>query len=230
MIKRTIRVVSDLHLEFDKNKIPTYETVADYTVIAGDVTTLQYAERDMPDLADALLDMTRKRIFMVLGNHEYYGVKDHPDVVGFYKRLCEPLGIRVLENETEDGFFGATMWTDVTERGFKRLTDSWWITDRNKIHRMWRDSKQALAHSEAEIVVTHHMPSPTLVHPKYGGYWDGFASELDGLIRPPRKLWIYGHTHTKSDTHIHDVRCVCNPRGYPDENREFEDLVVAVVG
>lgn len=228
MLRRTIRVVSDLHLEFTQNEIPVYDTTADYTVIAGDVTTLPCAERDIPALAKVLVPLTHKRIFMVLGNHEYYGVKDHPDVVGFYKNLCEPLGIRVLENETEDGFFGATMWTDVTERGFKRLTDSYWITERERIHRMWNESKAALAHSDAEIVVTHHMPSPTLVHPKYKGCWDGFASELDDMIRPPRTLWIYGHTHTKSDVRIRDTRCVCNPRGYPNENLAFEDLVVVM--
>ena len=33
------------------------------------------------------------------------------------------------------------------------------------------------------------------------------------------QCWIYGHTHTPSKNTIHEIPFLCNPIGYPNENK-----------
>jgi len=45
------------------------------------------------------------------------------------------------------------------------------------------------------------------------------------------ELWVHGHTHVPCDYELFDTRIICNPGGYPEENRRSgfrEDLVVSV--
>lgn len=72
------------------------------------------------------------------------------------------------------------------------------------------------------VVVTHHMPSLRLCHPRFGGSANGgFASNLDSVLASDYapKLWIHGHTHDTIDTKLFNTRIVCNPRGY---HKEFD--------
>jgi predicted phosphodiesterase len=73
------------------------------------------------------------------------------------------------------------------------------------------------------VVVTHHIPSASLVHPKYRMFDSSdFACECDHLFKSPVRAWIYGHTHTPS-VHVRGgVYCVTNPIGYPGENVRFD--------
>ena len=69
-------------------------------------------------------------------------------------------------------------------------------------------------------VITHHLPSFHLVNPRWAGHAanECFASNSDALIRPPVRLWIYGHTHTASHHIINGVPVVSNARGYEGEH------------
>ena len=85
------------------------------------------------------------------------------------------------------------------------------------------------------IVVTHHLPSETACFPDYRPPYDYsnpfFASNLDDLVvNSGADLWVFGHTHSSHDYKIGDTRMVCNPRGYPNENKTVFDsgLVVEV--
>lgn len=76
------------------------------------------------------------------------------------------------------------------------------------------------------IVATHHMPSMKLIAPKFQTpenmkYARGFASNLDHLL-PLTRVWLYGHTHTYTNTIIDNTLCYCNPLGYPDESTDFK--------
>ena len=64
------------------------------------------------------------------------------------------------------------------------------------------------------------MPSFRLIHPRFltSTVNDCFASHSDALIRPPVRLWIYGHTHVCSHTVLGKTVCVCNAKGYVDES------------
>jgi len=53
-------------------------------------------------------------------------------------------------------------------------------------------------------------------------YNQWFYCDMDGFIETHAhkiKCWIYGHTHTPSDTIIHQIPFLCNPIGYPNENK-----------
>jgi predicted phosphodiesterase len=67
------------------------------------------------------------------------------------------------------------------------------------------------------IVVSHHLPRLSLIHPRYHGspLNSAFASDVRLAGDPRISAWIYGHTHTPR----YGPRFFCNPVGYPGENR-----------
>jgi predicted phosphodiesterase len=78
------------------------------------------------------------------------------------------------------------------------------------------------------IVITHHLPSYSLIDEKYKDtyrsyYNQSYASNCDDLMKNSNiKCWFYGHTHTGSVQTINDVICAANPIGYPDENKNID--------
>lgn len=79
--------------------------------------------------------------------------------------------------------------------------------------------------NERCLVVTHYLPSYSLIHEKYEGHFLNacFASDCDDLFRPPVVGWICGHTHTGMKRSIHGIPVVLNPFGYPQEDVETRD-------
>jgi len=54
---------------------------------------------------------------------------------------------------------------------------------------------------------------------------NAFCSDLDELIESNKdniKCWIYGHTHLPSINKIHGIPFLCNPIGYPNENKKID--------
>lgn len=72
------------------------------------------------------------------------------------------------------------------------------------------------------VVVTHHIPSYALCHPRFGNsITGGFASSCDDLmVDGSPNLWIHGHTHDTMDKMFYGTRIVCNPYGYRYENNK----------
>ena len=67
------------------------------------------------------------------------------------------------------------------------------------------------------VVVTHHLPSYRLCHPRFGTEINGgFASNCDDILASDYApaLHIMGHTHDRIDTTLWKTRIVCNPSGY----------------
>jgi predicted MPP superfamily phosphohydrolase len=76
------------------------------------------------------------------------------------------------------------------------------------------------------VIVTHHMPSYLAVHPMYMSddttriLNAAFTSDLDDFIlKHQPKYWFFGHTHTSFIGDIGKTKLICNPLGYPSENR-----------
>ena len=86
------------------------------------------------------------------------------------------------------------------------------------------------------VVCSHHAPSHSSIHytykqPRYSTMNGAFVSNLDEFImdHPQIKLWTHGHVHNVFDYTIGETRVVCNPRGYPGENTEWDaNLMVEV--
>jgi len=69
------------------------------------------------------------------------------------------------------------------------------------------------------IVLTHHLPSYKLIHPKYEGHPLNFcfAVNLEKMMVSPVRGWLCGHSHTACEVEINGVKCGLNPFGYPGE-------------
>jgi predicted MPP superfamily phosphohydrolase len=239
-----VRVFSDLHAEFGREVIKKCTKITNankvkYTILAGDITNFEKKESVLTELVSKIKDSTDKIIY-VLGNHEYYepGNKNSKEIKSEYKDLCDKIGIHLLENsylETDDFvFYGATMWSNTNEIAYSRMMDRYSFESRQEVIDMHEESAYLLNKFIGEyhstkplIVITHHLPSFSLIDQKYRQYGSlntGFASELDYMIKSPVSYWIYGHTHTSNNTVLNNVKLICNPHGYPGiESRYFKD-------
>jgi len=100
------------------------------------------------------------------------------------------------------------------------------INCRYKIQKEWLQSTlKSLPPKTPAIVITHHLPSYSLINEKYAGnpINCAFASHLDEIFHshPQIKAWVYGHTHTPRRDNIGSALTICNPKGYPDENESY---------
>lgn len=97
--------------------------------------------------------------------------------------------------------------------------------DVNHIHaherRVLADQIAHWKHRSADVcVVTHHMPSFSLISPRYARHPLSccYASSCEDLFAPHVKAWIYGHTHNAAVTAIGRTITACNARGYPNQD------------
>lgn len=229
-----IQYFSDLHLEFYK-KIPEIKIVAPILCLAGDIgypKTKIYEEF----LLSINNNIDAQKIFIITGNHEYYddsidNINKHIENIIKNKKLNK---ISFLNNSSElyDGylFIGSTLWSHVYNK--KYLTNDFILIDEmtvEKYNSLHDIAKKYIKNTIEEnkdkkiILLTHFLPSFNLIHEKYSAYSaynNCFASFSDDLIKEPVVLNIYGHTHTPNKSFVNDIPCVCNPIGYPGENKD----------
>lgn len=83
------------------------------------------------------------------------------------------------------------------------------------------------------VVVTHMAPSYQSIHSKFRDYESMKAnffyySDLERRIRDDGReidYWMHGHVHMQADYKLDpNVRVLCNPRGYPAEDTDFDPL------
>lgn len=244
-----IRVASDLHLEFfrrvgiaelEEHFLPQDPRDAGAVLaMAGDISSdllqlREFMERVVPRFALTLY---------VPGNHEYYGSEyetwnraAREQLAGINKLWAAIGGVQGVEFDGVHFVFG-TLWGDggsttaesqAIERtlhdfrailiGSRKLQ----AFDMRRFYNAQRDSISFLLRQDAatRVVVTHHMPSYALSHPRFAPIiTGGFAGDCDDLLRGRHApaLWIHGHTHDTIDRQLHDTRIVCNPAGYRQE-------------
>jgi predicted phosphodiesterase len=243
-----IRYFSDLHLEFIKSKNiekiikkinPGLDQIC---VIAGDVGNPYTSNYDV---FMNFINNNFLRSYVIAGNHEYYDDKslDNPEnlernssikikkeyMFNYFKKFEN---VRFLDNEVEEyrgyTFVGTTLWSHIFNPIYE-INDVHFIPnfDYSKYNLLHRECisflENALTMYDNCIVITHHMPSNKLIHPKYkvgnmSKYNQWFYCDADYLITSKVKCWFYGHTHMPSETTINEVPLLCNPIGYPNEN------------
>lgn len=227
-----IQYLSDLHLEFYTltklchllRRIPVRAPVL---VIAGDLgnpflltytTFVRWASRSFA------------HVVLILGNHEFHGhAIEAARARALHVAHTFP-NIHVLAQSSFDlpdsriRFLGTTLWTPRGDCDVGRI-DGWTSETQRATHDsdvQWLASEIRRARREEKqlVVVTHHLPSTSLVHRKYAAFdVDDFASSCEHLFEsPPIVCWIYGHTHTPSEHTMGDIRFATNPVGYPGEN------------
>ena len=138
---------------------------------------------------------------------------------------------------------GSTLWSYVDPSKFDTKTN---MNDYNYIkdftpelsNELWQKNRKFISDSIDVVrsakktdpkirclVITHHLPSFHLIHPKYKSCADinhFFASDMDDLITEPVDYWIYGHTHMASKIIHNGVNLICNPLGYSSESSKFD--------
>ncbi len=249
-----IRVLSDLHLEFQDWAPPP--APADVVVLAGDIHV------GVDGVSWARRHFGQSQIIYVPGNHEFFG-GEMGATLQELRRVAGAHDVQLLDGDAVliEGvrFLGATLWTDFAFYGAEppmiaracadarrgmvdyraiRRPDSTLLQpqDTLAIHQRqaaWLAEQIAQPFTGATVVITHHLPHASSVHAKYAGDLlnPAFASDLSALVREPVQLWIHGHTHESMDYEVDGTRVVCNPRGYlPQQpNAAFDPGLVATI-
>ena len=185
-----------------------------------------------------------KKTFVIAGNHEYYNIsksKSMEETNTFLHTYFKKFdNISFLDNNYEHYenhcFIGTTLWSKITNPIYK-INDVYNIPNfdyikYNRLNMLSIDFlKETLNNNNNNcIVITHHVPSNSLIDIKYKTYkmlpynqW--FYCDLDNLIKKNNdkiKCWIYGHTHSISNTKINEIPFLCNPIGYINENANVD--------
>lgn len=252
-----LQIISDIHVDVVGGFDPTLASGADAIIVAGDIS--EGAPEGMAFLRSAIPASTpiitvlgnhefygravveeRAAAAEAARQHGIMLLDDASAVIG---------GVR---------FIGATLWTDfcLGGDGFQllnmraaqeRMNDYLRI---NLQKRPWRrfvpESSLALhrasrafiwetlaqAFDGPTVVVTHHAPHPRSIHGRFerDAVNPAYSSDQSALIeRFQPSLWVHGHVHDSFGYRLGDTRIVCNPRGYGDENPEFDPMLVVEV-
>lgn len=198
------------------------DTPADTLIIAGDLAEMNH---DCWEESLGILSDCYEFIILVLGNHEYYNIP-LKDVSKKLQKL--PGNCHHLEcSELEVGgvtFAGATLWFKYGPEYSnlrKRISDFTCIEDLvNWVDQKNQDAVDFFSKSQADIFVSHHLPSPRSIDPKYlnDSLNCFFVSDQTHIIESQQPLyWLHGHTHSPMDYMVNNTRVLCNPMGYPIE-------------
>jgi Icc-related predicted phosphoesterase len=194
-----------------------------------------------------------------MGNHEHYKGTFNKSANLLREGLSEYKNLHFLDNDsvTIDGvlFVGSTLWANVNVHcpltcnklqfamnDFRiiKYCDSKGNYRKFSVNDMYREHKissmyleNTLPKDKPCVVITHHAPSFRSIHPEYANDTDLntlYASDMEYLMTDNVKLWIHGHTHSAFDYNIGKTRVICNPRGYPGENKNVNlELVLEIV-
>lgn len=238
-------LVSDLHFEFHRDGGHAFVDSlpdADLLLLPGDLS-------NAAGIWDALLLLLSRypHVVYTYGNHEFYG-SNIPAVRRKVERLLRKLPsmrgnlgqLHVLDNSTCEiegrRFVGTPLWfreIPGSSRYERMLNDFSRIGNSRRIYEENTTAIKFLEDtvSPGDIVLTHHLPAPESVHPKYEGSPLNrfFLCDVAWLIedRQP-KLWVHGHTHDSCDYVLGTTQVVCNPFGYVayEENPAFNSELI----
>lgn len=234
-----IRYMSDLHLEFTDYLPPSIPSIGeDVVVLAGDIGVglegvrwacaafsgrpVIYVLGNHEYYGNHFSDLPAKAREIARDSNVHF-LEDESIVIG---------GVR---------FLGTTLWTDFNVFGNHRqfhcmtkaaismtdfrvivtgplgitrpLTPADTLT-RHKASRAWLD-REIHASTEPCVVITHHCPSFQTCQAEYRNelMTAAFISNLEGLMSPRVKAWIYGHTHQTLKYEINGMPLLTNQRG-----------------
>jgi len=218
-----ISIVSDLHLERNCT-ITAIKSILNgcnkkIVVLSGDVCT--FKTRNSLNTLFQSIKPNYDKVFYVLGNHEYIGSKyTYNDTLKEYRRICSNNSVDLLENEmviyNSLKICGTTLWTNPFDNSTKY---------RKKIRGLHNEALIYLnGLSNVDILITHHLPSYSLIDTRFKQNHDLYASNSDHLFLKTR-LFIHGHTHRRINTNMGNTRVVCNP--YVNESY-FKPFAIAL--
>jgi Icc-related predicted phosphoesterase len=107
------------------------------------------------------------------------------------------------------------------DAGYRRLRPDDLVT-RNHVAKAWLTEQLAQPFAGKTIAITHHSPSPVVVGTNHDGHLNAaYTNDWHSLIEKA-DLWVFGHAHQAVDVVLTGCRVVSNPRGYPNEQTNFD--------
>lgn len=157
----------------------------------------------------------------VKGNHDYYD--DMSILINEDAEFHEKHGLKIGTATLWTSFWGSVdhIQNYSNTNCYSRILGlkSQLVHDVNR-----KQCEQLKNMGELDIVVTHFGPSKKSISDKYltdvynNPY---FCDDNDQLVQDiSPKLFVHGHTHSYCNYTIGNTRVICNPIGYPKENRD----------
>lgn len=188
-----------------------------------------------------------KKVIYIPGNHEYYRQHYTDWNIAFNNKAKEELSntlwavdeVKKVEIADTTFIFG-TMWADGGKSKEEEFNVQFGLNDfrlilfegrcftvkdmqdinqkqLNQIDDFLIESNFTCQERKPIVVITHHLPSYSLCHPRFGSSINGgFACDAEHVIFLA-DYWIHGHTHDTIDTCIHGCKVLSNPAGYSSE-------------
>jgi len=224
----TINVISDLHLVFKPNFYPENLKPADVLVVAGDLSTYPHYEEHTEYIKKSTEGMFKQYIF-IKGNHDWYHntIDDYPNKLNSRERNYK------VSFEHID-FICSTLWTPVLDHPYE-WSLKYEIHDYDYIKNFKPKTCQSIFNYDLEwigsnvtyskmcgrtpVVVTHHVPLQSLLHPRYIGKPincafcnTNYAAQIR-VMNCAVPVWIHGHSHDHLNVMMDNTRYVRNPFG-----------------
>ncbi len=241
-----VQLLSDLHFEFMADHGRSFLASldpegVDVLVLAGDIATRSILRQALLGFADHYPE-----VIYVPGNHEYYG-SSRERVDELLERACASLSnVHWLRDSSVtlggQRFLGGTLWFPLQKdnRLYERQIGDFRHIEgfRDWVYEAHDTTRRYLAADlrPDDVVVTHHLPHPAAVAPRWRGNSLNrfFLSDCSDLIAQAQpKLWLFGHTHDSVDELVGPpeapTRLLCNPFGYAaihQLNRDFDPRLI----
>lgn len=237
---RCIFAISDIHTEFYSSAKDIFDSIkwstASHLVLAGDIGVIV----THVNIYKEFLIMCKKKyknIVLIPGNHEYYHCTgNRTQIEQTIKDICDEIGINYIhgKNVVIDGirFIGHTLWSIIESNACSQIADFSHGVFNSQIEYVGAfidgfnfiqsEIYKSMDCSEPIVIVTHHLPSKKLIHPKfskYGSLNSAFATDVLSTLVGIQivKYWFCGHTHEFADMQIYNTQIIVNPYGYPSE-------------
>lgn len=220
--------ISDIHLE-ESLHIPPIDNHqnAEILILAGDIG-LPHSRIYKKFISR--MSKIFQYVIVVTGNHEYYGntvekidaTLDNWQSDNVYFLQQSSIAINGIR------FMGCTLWaegeSDIKIGDFKGIKGMNYkkYSELHSEHVTWLESELKRYEKQPKVVITHHLPSSSLIDPKFKDFPKKkfYYSNLDYLVEQAN-VWICGHSHKMMQKRIGGCYCGINPIGYPNEDTGY---------
>ena len=211
--------ISDVHLEWHDTGAPIKlitpdDSLESVLVLNGDIGMVgKPSRRNQYDKFLSLCSKCFKHIICTRGNHEAYNYCFNKTVDKLRGMCSQYDNVHFLENEDvildDVKIFGAPFFGEGH-------------------YKAYRTSIRACIKSDPDIVVSHYLPSLSLLERSTGALSGGMGSEppeavLKGGLEDV-KYWVYGHDHSKKTTILGNTECRSYCRGYYG-NEHYDETI-----
>jgi predicted MPP superfamily phosphohydrolase len=238
-----IRVISDIHLENNKNLPPSIGN-GDLIILAGNILIAKHLKLNN-EYKEKYLSFFNKclnnynNVLYVMGNYEHYGYHFEKTLTTIKENIPET--VRVIENDKVviDNwvFIGMTLWSNFNKNKndmycVETLSNDYELIRADSNYRKIKAidiaktnegsqkylNKQLKKFKKQNIfILTHHAPSIQSIPEKYKNdlICSSYYTDVSKIINrsPQIKYWVHGHVDCKNDYVINNCRVISNSFG-----------------